>query len=197
MTSWPLVYCNRDDFTWCRHFCFTSNDNAKSYEVISYFTSRVYFSKLIDYENHNQYYNRHRETYSDRLSIIGDNRPITRANFVKNHRTMTNYKVDLHIPVTYPYINFSFYGPVVLEKNIFKDFPYIAICKTLISYWSFAATLDSDCRQRTRTYLGESSKCKFSILTKSRGDIPFILAYIIGRPAYKSGTPLSSKFWRI
>ena len=31
-------------------------------------------------------------------------------------------------------INFSFYGPVFLEKNISKYFPYIIICKTLIPY---------------------------------------------------------------
>ena len=33
------------------------------------------------------------------------------------------------------HINFSFPGPVVLEKKIFKDSPYIFICKTLIPYW--------------------------------------------------------------
>ena len=32
------------------------------------------------------------------------------------------------------HINLSFPGPVVLERKIFKDFPYIIICKTLIPY---------------------------------------------------------------
>ena len=32
------------------------------------------------------------------------------------------------------HINFSFPGPVVLEKKIFKDFHYIIICRTLIPY---------------------------------------------------------------
>ena len=34
------------------------------------------------------------------------------------------------------HINFNFSGSVVLPEKIFKEFPYIIMCKTLIPYWN-------------------------------------------------------------
>jgi hypothetical protein len=54
------------------HFCFTSDDNDKPYEVILLFTSFYFFFKYIDYDNRIPC----QETYSNWLLIVGDNRPI-------------------------------------------------------------------------------------------------------------------------